>query len=100
MQAESRTFGEFLHDERAKAGKSMRDLAHDINVSPSYICDIEADRRIPSETVIEALSESLDLSFFDVMARSGRLTTRAERYLKRRPDLLKYIEQCAAQESE
>lgn len=63
----------------------LRELGRSVERTPSYISDIENDRRIPSEDVLRRISEVLDLDFEDLMARAGRFGTEAERYLRRTP---------------
>jgi transcriptional regulator with XRE-family HTH domain len=63
----------------------LRELGRQIGRTPSYISDIENDRRVPSEDVLRRISEVLDLDFEDLMARAGRFGIGAERYLRRSP---------------
>lgn len=80
-----KTLGEVLYDARVAADLSLRDLAKKLNISPSYISDIENARRVPSEDVMKQLAEALELNFDDLMARAGRVGEQAERYLKQHP---------------
>lgn len=57
-----------------------------MQITPSYLSDIETDRRVPSEDVLRSIASLLALDFDDLMARAGRLGDDAERYLRRRPD--------------
>jgi transcriptional regulator with XRE-family HTH domain len=79
------TLGEVLREARVKAGTTLRDFAKVLDLAPSYVSDIENDRRIPSEDVLRRLAEELGLRFDDLMARAGRVGGDAERYLKRHP---------------
>src|ERR1700694_588401 len=70
----------------ARVGKmSLRELARQVEVTPSYVSDIENDRRVPSEEVLRAISKVLELPFDDLMAAAGRFGEGAERYLRRVP---------------
>ncbi len=60
-------------------------MAAKLELAPSYLSDIENDRRIPSEEVLRGLSKELKLEFDELMALAGRFGNRAERYLKRNP---------------
>jgi transcriptional regulator with XRE-family HTH domain len=83
------TFGEMLRIARTKQGISLRSFATKLNITPSYLSDIENDRRIPSEEVLHQLAELLRLDFDDLMAQAGRFGEDTERYLKKQPTAVK-----------
>ncbi len=83
------SFGETLREARVKKGVSLRSVAAELDITPSYLSDIENDRRIPSEDVLQQLATLLDLDFDDLMARAGRFGEEAERYLKHQPTAVK-----------
>jgi transcriptional regulator with XRE-family HTH domain len=87
--ASQTSFGETLREARVKKGVSLRSLASELSITPSYLSDIENDRRIPSEDVLQQLATLLDLNFDDLMAQAGRLGEEAERYLKHQPTAVK-----------
>jgi transcriptional regulator with XRE-family HTH domain len=64
---------------------TLRELAAATDNSPSYLSDIENDRRVPSEPVLRAIADTLGLDFDDLMASAGRFGENADRYLKRNP---------------
>lgn len=80
-----RTLGEFLRDARVAADLSLRDLAKQLDVSPSYLSDIENDRRVPAEDVVRALAEHLTLDADTLLAMAGRFGEETERYMKKHP---------------
>jgi transcriptional regulator with XRE-family HTH domain len=82
---DARTLGEVLRDARVSAELTLRDLAKKLDITASYISDIENDRRVPSEDVLERLAAELNLAFDDLMARAGRVGDQAERYMKQNP---------------
>jgi transcriptional regulator with XRE-family HTH domain len=82
---EGRTLGEVLRDARVEAELTLRDIAKKLEIAPSYLSDIENDRRVPSEDVLVRLAEELKLKVDDLMARAGRVGDQAERYLKQHP---------------
>ena len=82
---DSGTLGEVLRTARAKADLTLRDLAKKLALSPSYLSDIENDRRVPAEDVLRQLAGELNLNFDDLMAMAGRVGDQAERYLKQHP---------------
>jgi transcriptional regulator with XRE-family HTH domain len=79
------TLGEILRDARVKSEVTLRDLAKTLDLAPSYLSDIENDRRVPSEEVLIRLAEVLRLRFDNLMALAGRVGDDAERYLKKHP---------------
>jgi transcriptional regulator with XRE-family HTH domain len=82
---DGRTLGEVLRDARVAADLTLRDLAKKLAITPSYISDIENDRRVPSEDVLERIASELKLKFDELMARAGRVGDQAEKYMKRHP---------------
>lgn len=80
-----RTLGELLREARTAADLSLRDLAKKLSISPSYISDIENDRRVPSEEVLRDLANTFGLNFDDLMAMAGRVGDQTERYLRHHP---------------
>lgn len=83
------SFGEMLREARVKKGVSLRSLAAELKITPSYLSDIENDRRVPSEDVLQLLALLLGLDFDDLMAQAGRFGEEAERYLKHQPTAVK-----------
>jgi transcriptional regulator with XRE-family HTH domain len=79
------TLGDFVREERTKQHLRLRELATRLELAPSYISDIENNRRVPSEDVLLAIAKELGVNFEDLMARAGRLGSDAERNLRRRP---------------
>jgi transcriptional regulator with XRE-family HTH domain len=83
--ANSKSLGEVLRDARVKTDMSLRDLAKKLDITPSYISDIENDRRVPAEEVLQLFADALGLDHDDLMAMAGRIGEGAERYLKKEP---------------
>ena len=79
------TLGDRVRRARVAVEMGVRALAADLGVSPSYVSDIENDRRVPSEEVLRALSARLALDFDELMALAGRFGDDAERYMRRTP---------------
>lgn len=77
------SLGDMINGARVKKQLGLRALARDLDIVPSYLSDIENDRRVPSEAVLRAISERLDLDFDTLMQLAGRLGEDAERYLRR-----------------
>jgi transcriptional regulator with XRE-family HTH domain len=82
---QDRTLGERLREARVAKDLTLRELAKRVGRAPSYINDIEYDRRVPSETVLRDICQVLELDFDAMQAAAGRLGEEAERFLKREP---------------
>jgi len=82
---DGRSLGDVVRNKRVELDISLRDLAKKLAIAPSYLSDIENDRRVPSEDVLERLAAELKLKLDDLMARAGRFGDEAERYMKQHP---------------
>ncbi|HVV51141.1 MAG TPA: helix-turn-helix transcriptional regulator [Polyangia bacterium] len=79
------TLGEVIRNARVALGLTLREVTTKLKITPSYLSDIENDRRVPSEEVLTQLAELLRLDVDDLMAMAGRVGDQAERYLKQHP---------------
>jgi transcriptional regulator with XRE-family HTH domain len=79
-----KSLGEVIREARVAMG-SLREFAKNLGITPSYMSDIENDRRIPAEDVLKRIADLLKLDFDDLMARAGRFGDDAERYMRRHP---------------
>ena len=77
--------GILIRGSRVEKGLSLRELARQLDRAPSYLSDIENDRRVPAEELLGQIARLLDLDFDDLMALGGRFGEVMERYVKRRP---------------
>ena len=74
--------GDLINKARVAKRLSLRGLAKEIGISPSYLADIENDRRTPSESVLRRISTILEIDFDELMQQAGRLGEEAEQYLR------------------
>ena len=79
------TLGELVRHRRMAKDLSLRELARRLDRAPSYLNDIEHNRRIPSEAVLRQICEVLELDVDEMLSVAGRLGEDAEHYLKRNP---------------
>ena len=66
-----RTIATLLYYKRKETGVSLREMARELDISPSLLSQIEAGRKFPSEPIVSKLSKKLkidpdDLRKFDV----------------------------------
>lgn len=81
---DSKSLGDLIREARTPKG-SLRDFAKKLDITPSYLSDIENDRRIPAEEVLRRIAELLELNFDELMAKAGRFGEEAERYMRKHP---------------
>jgi transcriptional regulator with XRE-family HTH domain len=79
------TLGQRIRDARVEAELSLRELARRIECAPSYLNDIEHDRRVPSEAVLRRLVAELSLDADLLLAAAGRVGEEAEQYMRSNP---------------
>ena len=70
-------FGEFIKQKRQEKGKTLRGLADEIGIAPSYMSDIEKGKRnAPTQEYLDKFITVLDLNeeerneLFDLAAKS------------------------------
>lgn len=79
------TFGTRVRDRRTELNMTLRELARRIDKAPSYVNDIEYDRRVPSEPVVRRICEVLSLDVDVMLAAAGRVGEGAEQYMRSQP---------------
>jgi transcriptional regulator with XRE-family HTH domain len=81
----TKSLGDTVRDARIALDLSLREIARQADIAPSYLSDIENDRRVPAEEMLRTLASLLKLDFNELMAQAGRVGDDAERYLKKHP---------------
>ena len=79
------TLGDRIRRRRSERALTLRGVSRLVGIAPSYLSDIENDRRIPAETVLKRLANVLDTDFDALMAIAGRLGDRTEQYIRHVP---------------
>jgi transcriptional regulator with XRE-family HTH domain len=77
--------GETIYHARTAHGLSLRAAAKCVGITASYLSDIENERRVPAEEVLERIGLGLGVSVDELMALAGRFGEEADRYLKQHP---------------
>ena len=81
-----KTFGDRVREGRVAKELSLRELARRIDKSPSYLNDIEYNRRVPSATVVRQLADQLELDVGVMLAAAGRVLGQGdEEYVRSEP---------------
>jgi transcriptional regulator with XRE-family HTH domain len=82
-----KSLGAQIKEARIAAGHTLRGLARDLKLSPSYLNDIEYDRRTPSDDVVRQLALFLELDVDALLAAAGKvgIGKDAEEYIKATP---------------
>jgi transcriptional regulator with XRE-family HTH domain len=83
----SQSLGDRIREARTAKKLTLRKFAALLDKSPSYVSDIENDRRIPSEAVLREACDIVSLDFDQMMALAGRFGDRTERQLRKTPSL-------------
>lgn len=88
------TFGELLQEYRKNKKISLRSLAKELNISPTFLSDIENDRRLPptsekNYTIMHEICHLLNLS----ESENERLKLAADKSLNKKGMIAKDFEQ-------
>jgi len=67
----SRHVGDFIRDQRERAGMTLRRLADKAGVSNPYLSQIERGLRKPSAEILKKLSRALEISATSLYHRAG-----------------------------
>lgn len=57
------TLGQQIQDARKRRDKTLRELAREIDVAPSYLSDIENSKRNPSDDILKKIAAAVNESF-------------------------------------
>jgi transcriptional regulator with XRE-family HTH domain len=89
------TLGEHLRQARLARDIGLREFARQLDIAPSYLADIENDRRTPTEHLLASMAPALELNFDDLMALSGRMGEEATRYAREVPAAARFFRRMA-----
>ena len=78
---------QLVKSRRLAQGWSLRQLGSHIGVTPAYVADIEAGRRLPSADLKERLSTVLGIPAEELASADSRLTPDLRDWIEERPDL-------------
>src|SRR5258708_7732647 len=79
---------EIIKSRRLALKWSLRELGTQIGVTPAYVADIEASRRIPSNELKAKIAVALGIAPEELAALDVRLTPDLRDWIEERPQLL------------
>jgi transcriptional regulator with XRE-family HTH domain len=79
---------EIIKRERLARRWTLRQLGNQIGVTPAYVADIEAGRRLPSSDLKERISTALRIPLEELAAADSRLTAELREWIEERPPLI------------
>ena len=79
--------GDRIKQARLERGLTLRGVASSLGLSPSYLNDIEYNRRTPSDDALQKISTLFDLDIDELLAAAGRvgISKDAEQYIRENP---------------
>lgn len=90
------TLGGYIRQARQSAGMEARALAATLGVAAPYVSDIELNRRIPSEAILNGIAAALNVPAADLFAYAGRLDAATRAYLASHPLAMHLLRRIAA----
>jgi DNA-binding XRE family transcriptional regulator len=75
------TLGQLVRTARVAAGLSQVSLARQLGLSGSYVCHVEADRRVPSDPIVARFAAELGLNVEVLLGALGIVATPSGRNL-------------------
>ncbi|CAN5782417.1 hypothetical protein BH09VER1_BH09VER1_17900 [soil metagenome] len=79
--------GELIKSKRVARGWSLRKLGDELDVTPAYVGDMEANRRQPSAELMVRLSTVLNIPADELAAADNRLTADVREWIEERPQV-------------
>lgn len=92
------TLGMILRRRREEKKFSLREVARQAGISPSYLSDIELDRRQPAEPVLREIARVIAEDAEELACHAGRLSPKAVDYLRLHPRLVLLVNRIASRE--
>src|SRR5437868_4654264 len=83
--------GEMVRNSRLARKWSLRRLAEEIGVTPAYVADIEADRRLPSTELRQKIAAVLDFSREQLEEADNRLSVDLRDWIDERPQVVSLL---------
>ncbi|MFH1653611.1 MAG: helix-turn-helix transcriptional regulator [Pseudomonadota bacterium] len=85
------TLGNKIRKERKKRSISLRKLAENLEIAPAYLVDIEKDRRIPSQDIIQKIADLLDVPIVELQQFGSDIPKPVKEWLEGNPVISKIL---------
>ena len=94
--AKKKNFGPYVREKRIKLGFGQRELAEKIGVAPSYLNDIEKEKRTaPKQIIVNKLSSILkvNINYLNDLAgmSKGNIAPDIAEYFEKNPEIISLI---------
>lgn len=66
-------FGDYLLKLRTELGKTIKDVADNLSLSPTYLSEIERGLKAPSDYLVREIAEFYGVNESEIFARLGRI---------------------------
>ena len=88
----SEKFGLFVRQRRKAKGISLRQMAKEIPVSPTYLSQVERGQSTPpTEDKVKAIAEILDLDADELLALAGKVSSDLTKIIRDQPRDTAYL---------
>lgn len=85
------SLGGLIREHRVARNWTLRRLATELGVTPAYVSDLEADRRLPSRELKVRLSEVLAIAEDILAAADSRMPPELREWIEERPGLVSLL---------
>ncbi len=82
---ERKTLGQVIRGTRLAQDISLREFAKKIGVTPPHVCDIEKDRRNPTDRVLKEIAKVLRISYEELQSMNGWIDPDLKDWAQRNP---------------
>ncbi len=87
----SGTLGKRIKKEREQKGLSLRKFAHQLDIAPAYLVDIEKDRRIPPRHLLQRIADLLDFPLSALEEFDPSIPKQAKEWIDANPPVAKLL---------
>jgi len=81
------TLGQAIQEARSLCDKTLRDVAKEVGVAPSFISDIENGNRNPSAEVLKRIADAVGKSYDDLKKFDTRVDAGFKALVRQEPEI-------------
>jgi transcriptional regulator with XRE-family HTH domain len=89
------SLGDLIRVTRANQEIGLREAARKLDITPSYLSDIELDRRVPSDDILQRISELLTIPSEHLYMMAGKLDAQTLAYMQTHPKAIVLLRRIA-----